>query len=304
MQPRIPTIIITGFLGAGKTTLLNRLIDHYRSQRAVLLINEFGQVGIDGQLLTAGNYQKIELNKGSLFCICVRTDFIAEVERIAIDLKPELLMIETTGLANTADMEKMLALPTLREHIDLQACLCLVDCQNFLKINAFLETPATQVRSADLIILNKTDLATAQQVSQVAAAIRDIAPTTPLLQTTFAQVPSETLAVIRRPQLDEQALPGDGRPDPVISITLEGQGQFSQAAWDQFVAQVRPRALRMKGFVSVSGQVYHLDATTDQWQMRPTTLTPLQTNQLIIIGQKLDHALLEATFTQAITMRT
>ena len=92
----IPTILLTGFLGSGKTTLLNRLIDHYKSKRTVLLINEFGKVGIDGELLVEGNYEKIELNKGSLFCICVRTDFIFEVETIATQIKPELLIIEAT----------------------------------------------------------------------------------------------------------------------------------------------------------------------------------------------------------------
>ena len=107
MQQKIPTIILTGFLGAGKTTLLNRLIDYYQSTRTVLLINEFGQVGIDGQLLAAGNYQKIELNKGSLFCICVRTDFIDEVERIATEMRPELLIIEATGLADLPTKQKV-----------------------------------------------------------------------------------------------------------------------------------------------------------------------------------------------------
>ena len=67
----IPTILLTGFLGAGKTTLLNRLIKFYKSKNTVLLINEFGKIGIDGELLVEGNYKKIELNKGSLFCICV-----------------------------------------------------------------------------------------------------------------------------------------------------------------------------------------------------------------------------------------
>ncbi len=95
---RIPTILLTGFLGAGKTTLLNRLITHCQSTRSVLLINEFGQVGIDGELLAAGNYEKVELNRGSLFCICVRTDFIAEVERIARGIRPELLIIEAARI--------------------------------------------------------------------------------------------------------------------------------------------------------------------------------------------------------------
>ena len=142
---KIPTILITGFLGAGKTTLLNRLIEFYKSKRTVLLINEFGQIGIDGELLVEGNYEKVELNKGSLFCICVRTDFIDEVEKIATEIKPELLIIEATGLADTSEMEKMLALHNLKYYIELNACLCLVDCQNFLKIKDNLKAPASQI---------------------------------------------------------------------------------------------------------------------------------------------------------------
>ncbi|MGQ9560107.1 MAG: GTP-binding protein [Candidatus Oleimicrobiaceae bacterium] len=134
----IPTILLTGFLGAGKTTLLNRLIEHYRSRRMALLINEFGQVGIDGHLLRPGNYHKVELNRGSLFCVCVRTDFIAAVDYIGRKLKPELLLTEATGIADTAEMEKMLALPVLRAHVQLLACICLVDCQSFLKVKDVL----------------------------------------------------------------------------------------------------------------------------------------------------------------------
>ena len=73
----IPTVLITGFLGAGKTTLLNRLIDFYASKRTVVLMNEFAEVSIDASMLKPGHYDLVELNKGSLLCICVRTDFIA-----------------------------------------------------------------------------------------------------------------------------------------------------------------------------------------------------------------------------------
>lgn len=294
----IPTLLLTGFLGAGKTTLLNRLIAYYRSQRTVLLVNEFGQVGIDGQLLDEGNYDLVELNKGSLFCICVRTDFIEEVERIAAEIRPELLIIEATGLADTSEMEKMLALPTLRSQIELRACLCLVDCQNFLKIKEFLNAPISQVKNADAILVNKIDLASEEQIQQVKDAITEISPTARIYLTTFADAPLDSIDAIRRSSSSEQALPGDGRPDPVASLTLEGRGIFTPSAWERFRALLQPQALRVKGFLSLDGQAYHLDATAEQWEMTPTTRHPLGTNQLVVIGQRLNWEVIEQQFFQ------
>ncbi len=99
----------------------------------MLLINEFGQVGIDGKLLVEGDMKKVELNKGSLFCICVRTDFIDEVERIATELQPELLLIERRSGGLLQRWENMLALPNLHEKIHLQACVCLSTARTFSK---------------------------------------------------------------------------------------------------------------------------------------------------------------------------
>ncbi len=297
---RIPTLLLTGFLGAGKTTLLNRLIPFYRSVRTVLLINEFGQVGIDGELLVKGNYDKIELNKGSLFCMCVRTDFIEEVERIAAELRPDLLIIEATGLADTTAMEKMLALPNLREAIDVQACLCVVDCQNFLKIAEFLNAPASQVKSADLVILNKTDLVSGTQVQSVINVIREIAPDVPLLPTTYSQFPLETITSIRRSESTAQGVPGEGRPDPVESVTFVGSGSFSRELWNQFVAVARPRCMRAKGFISIEGQSYHLDATLDTWTMQVSSVAEPGTHQLVVIGQRLPLQHLNDLFSQAL----
>ncbi|MBN1543553.1 GTP-binding protein, partial [candidate division KSB1 bacterium] len=227
-EPRlIPTLLLTGFLGAGKTTLLNRLIDYYHSQRTVLLINEFGEVGIDGALLHQGNYQKIELNKGSLFCICVRTDFIAEVERIADELDPDLLIIEATGLADTSEMERMLALPNLRRRIRLQASICLVDPQNFLKISTYLKAPLSQVRNADLVLINKIDRVDAEELQKTEAKVREIAPNVPVVRTSYAEFDLALLQGLSHSALEAVEELGEGRPDPVLSLTLEAKGSFA-----------------------------------------------------------------------------
>lgn len=300
VSERIPTIILTGFLGAGKTTLLNRLIEHYRSERTVLLINEFGQVGIDGELLAEGNYEKVEVNKGSLFCICVRTDFIFEVERIARELKPELLIIEATGLADTSEMEKMLALPNLREIIELQACLCVVDCQNFLKITEFLNAPISQVKHADLALINKIDLVPAEQVRQVMEAVREIAPDIPVIRTAFVDFPLEQLRTIRHPDIRATGKPGEGRPDPVASFTLEAHGRFSRESWEAFTALLKPELMRFKGFLTLEDEAFYVDATRESWSMTPTTKIAPGTNRLVVIGQRFKEDPLEQAFLAAL----
>ncbi len=294
----VPTILLTGFLGAGKTTLLNRLIAHYGDRRLVLLINEFGAVGIDGRLLRQGNYQTVELNRGSLFCICVRTDFIAEIERIADQLRPELLIIEATGLADTTEMEKMLALPVLRRCVEVVVCLCVVDCQTFPKIKDVLRAPVSQVRSADLVLVNKCDLVSTKQAEQVVAAVRSLAPHARVLHTQYAEFPLEILDSIRRPKLSAQGPPGEGRPDPVFSHTLQADGDFSRAAWERFMASLGPGLMRLKGFISLEGQHTYVDATMASISLHPTGQPTLGRNEVVVIGRGLNRAQVESSFVQ------
>jgi G3E family GTPase len=300
----IPTILLTGFLGAGKTTLLNRLIDHYQSRRTVLLVNEFGQVGIDGELLRAGDYTKIELNKGSLFCICVRTDFIAEVERIAKELTPDLLLIEATGLADTSEMEKMLALPTLRDKIELHSCICLVDPTSFHKIKSTLKAPISQVKSADVIILNKTDRVSEATVEETLAEIRALAPHVPILTAQYADIPLNIIDTVQRPRADAEGELGEGRPDPVISLTLLGRGRVSRSDWDDFTALFADSSMRVKGFVTVDDTVYHLDATPDDWSMIASEHHSQGTQRLVIIGQNLPTKEIEDRFSALVETLT
>lgn len=297
---KIPTILLTGFLGSGKTTLLNRLIQFYQSQRTVLLINEFGQIGIDGELLVQGNYEKIELNKGSLFCICVRTDFIDEVRKIAREIRPELLIIEATGLADTSEMEKMLALPDLIESICLQKCICLVDCQTFLKIKDNLRAPATQIQSADLVLINKVDLVPPEQVARIIAAVRGFSSEVPIIQTRFAEFDLNILSEIHHPQIAATDDPGDGRPDLVVSVTLVGDGNFSAKNWNKFLAPIRPDLLRLKGFITLEGIPQHLDMTLESYQLESTTKINALQNRLVLIGRNLDEDRIEQQFLNAL----
>ncbi|MBN1996187.1 GTP-binding protein [candidate division KSB1 bacterium] len=284
----IPTILITGFLGAGKTTLLNRLINHYRSKRTVLLVNEFGEVNIDAQRLVKGSYETVELNKGSLFCICVRTDFIAEVERIAQKLHPELLIIEATGMADTAEMENMLALPVLKKHIHLSVNVCVVDAQNFLKVKTFLLAPVSQVSKADIVIINKIDLVTPQVLEAVKEVVISLAPGARVVATSYCSLDLARIEDFQRQNIVGTGTPGEGRPDPVVSVTLNSEGSCDMAAWTDFVNSLAGTILRVKGNVTMDGSVFEIDATTDRWTQKKIPGQKRE-NRLVVIGKDVDQ---------------
>ncbi|MCF6249286.1 MAG: hypothetical protein L3J69_18305, partial [Desulfobacula sp.] len=100
-------ILITGFLGSGKTTFLNRIVKAFpKDQKLMILMNEFGEIGLDGTLVEGDELDILEISKGSIFCVCVKIDFIRALSEIAHKLKPDVLIVESTGVANPSDLEK------------------------------------------------------------------------------------------------------------------------------------------------------------------------------------------------------
>lgn len=298
----IPVILLTGFLGAGKTTLLNHLIDYYKSKKTVLLINEFGTVGIDEKLLKNGNYQKIELNRGSLFCICIRTDFISELKRITNDIKPDLLIIEATGLADTTEMEKMMSLPGICESIILKACICIVDVQTFIKVKKFAKAPVSQVKSADIILLNKIDLASKENLEEVEKSITEINSKAVLIKTVFSEFSFQEIDSVKRIKPSVTLPPGDGFPDPFKSITLEGEGNFTDNSFQELVKELKPDMLRLKGFVNIDGMTYFVDGNTNSVSLSKAQsgVWKKNSNILVFIGKANNNDKLKETFRKAI----
>ncbi|MCK5845314.1 MAG: hypothetical protein KAG97_11445, partial [Victivallales bacterium] len=99
---KIPIVLVSGYLGAGKTTLLSRLLEGggpLEGKSVAVLVNEFGALPVDGALLPDGDYLLTEINKGSVFCVCLKTDLIRNFEDIARNFKPDLLLMEATGIA-------------------------------------------------------------------------------------------------------------------------------------------------------------------------------------------------------------
>lgn len=194
-QNPIPVTILTGFLGAGKTTLLNFVLQSNHGLRVAVLVNDFGAVNIDAQLIVeAREEDTIELSNGCI-CCTIRGDLIAALVKITQrDIPPDHIIIEASGVSDPLEIAMVFRQPALSQLIMVDAVLTVIDAEQILTLERQNETMAVlQVGSADIVVINKVDLVAEDDLKTVRAWVRKIIPNARLLETTFGRVPMELL---------------------------------------------------------------------------------------------------------------
>ena len=191
---RIPVTVLTGFLGAGKSTLLNRLLREAAGRRYAVIVNEYGELGIDGSLVIGAEEEVYELNNG---CVCCKLR--GDLVRVASHLirRPggfDGILIETTGLADPAPVIQTFALDDLlRQHTRLDSVICVTDIRHLATQLQAAPEAALQLAQADLVLLNKADLADASMLADADAAVRQLNPTAERLPAVHGEVPLASL---------------------------------------------------------------------------------------------------------------
>lgn len=186
-DPRIPVTLLTGFLGAGKTTLLNRVLNDPSSGPIAVIVNEFGEAGLDHDLIEAVKDEVVLMQSGCL-CCSIRGDLAKTIgdlfkRRDAGTLHFDRIVIETTGMADPGPiLQTLLVDPLLARHIRMDGVVTVVDAANGQEtLDAQFEA-VSQVAMADLLLLSKTDLVDGATVDALTARLRDLNPTVPILR--------------------------------------------------------------------------------------------------------------------------
>ena len=184
----LPVTIITGFLGSGKTTLLNHILTNQQGVKTAVLVNEFGEIGIDNELIISTGDDMVELSNGCI-CCTINNDLLDAVYRVLErNNKVDYLVVETTGLADPLPVALTFLGTELRDMTRLDSIVTLVDAENY-SVDLFnSQTAFNQILYGDIILLNKADLVDEADLDLLEVKIRDIKADARILRTTQSQV--------------------------------------------------------------------------------------------------------------------
>lgn len=171
----VPVTVLTGYLGAGKTTLLNHLLTQKHGYKCAIIINEFGAISIDNQLVVGADEEILELNNGCL-CCRVRGDLIKTLSELLIKKRKrfDYVIIETTGLADPSPIAHTFMASELSQQLRLDGIVTVVDARHLEKELNDGPEPKAQIAFADVILLNKTDLVSPEELARIESRIRSM----------------------------------------------------------------------------------------------------------------------------------
>ena len=273
--------LITGFLGAGKTTFLHKFAGLFPERKIALVVNEFGQTGVDGALLQDLKVQLTEINNGSIFCACKLEQFEDAVRRIVETDRPELIFVEASGLSDPAAVRGVFQ-PGAFPDLEYAGAICLVDAARFHKVYQTARVCRMQLAVSDLVLINKTDLATREQIDGIAAIALAQKPARPVHETAYGRFDAGWLEELERPRTDSGPAEGHIKDVNLQKLTLTVSG-FDRRSMESFLRMFAEDTYRIKGFVELDGTVCIADCVGPLVEIRPFPGEPPELGKLAVL---------------------
>ena len=319
-----PVTILTGFLGAGKTTLLNHILSNQDGLKTAVLVNEFGEIGIDNDLVVSTSADMVELSNGCI-CCTINGELLEAVDRILKRPEPlDYLIVETTGLADPLPVAMTFLGSELRDQTRLDSIITLVDAENCNARVFESEVGRSQIIYGDILLLNKTDLVSTERVKELEESLRSIKKDARILHSVKGEVPLPLLMSVGLFESDRVATKADHDHDHdhdhghghdhghahhhhdhahadqldiegYTSLSFNSDGPFSLRKFQNFLDNQLPESVfRAKGILwfneSEKRHVFHLAGK--RFSIDDSDWDGERKNQLVLIGQEIDHSTL------------
>ncbi|MFH1480420.1 MAG: GTP-binding protein [Pseudomonadota bacterium] len=271
---RMDVFLVSGFLGSGKTTLIRHLLTSKGEGlgKIALIVNEVGRIGVDGALLSGQNVDMVELTSGCV-CCTMKTDFLRAIQEIHDRISPDILIVEATGVAQPADILDAFFDPPLSQIARLRSLITVVGSDIFEAREVFGPFYRNQITCADLILLNKVDLVSAEFLQGIKASLREMNAEAPILVTQYCAVETSLLLQVSSdgPRAHAHGHPSHHHLDEYgfMTFSFEDDRPLDKSGLKEFLQFLPPNLFRLKGWVRFSDGSALLDFAAGRYRISP-----------------------------------